>query len=207
MIIIGMNGHDGARIEMRKVFIMKKIYFLTAVFVCALFSMVTVYAQADTSEEIVSSNAPMTNQRLDELIRHVDNDAQGQLGRWSLTIEGVGVQVVTDERANRMRIISPILKTDNLDEQTLYRLLQANFDTVLDARYAIANGILWSTFIHPLSQLDDEDFLVGMGQTVNAVITYGSTFSSGVLSFQGGDSQAILRRNLIDKLKKKGKEI
>ncbi len=186
---------------------MKKMYFVTVVFLSTLFSMMTVNAQTDSPEGNVENNSPMTNQRLDELIRHVDGNAQGQLGRWSLTIEGVGVQVVTDERANRMRIISPILKTENLDEQTLYRLLQANFDTVLDARYAIANGILWSTFIHPLSQLSDEDFLVGMGQTVNAVITYGSTFSSGVLSFQGGDSQAILRRNLIEKLKKKGKEI
>lgn len=149
----------------------------------------------------------MGNTRLDELIRHLDKNTEGKLGYWQFTIENVGVQVVTDENANRMRIVSPILKTENLDEKILYRLMQANFDTALDARYAIANGILWSTFIHPLRSLDDEAFLVALGQTVNAVITYGSTYSSGLLSFQGGDSQSILRRDLIEKLKKKGKEI
>lgn len=161
------------------------------------------HAQLDSPNK----NTPMTNQRLDELIRHLDKSAEGKLGYWSLTIEGVGLQVVTDESANRMRIISPILKTENIDEDVLYRLMQANFDTVLDARYAIANGILWSTYIHPLMPLSDEQFLVGLGQTVNAVITYGSTYSSGLLSFKGGDSQAILRHDLIQQLKNKGKEI
>ena len=149
----------------------------------------------------------MTNQRLHELIRHLDAKAQGEAGFWSFTIESVGVQVVTDESANRMRIMSPIIKTDNLGEKVLYRLLQANFDTALDARYAIANGVLWSTFIHPLASLSDEEFLIGLGQTVNAVITYGSSYSSGLLNFRGGDSQDILRHQLIEKLKNKGKEI
>ena len=150
---------------------------------------------------------PMTNQRLGELISRVDENAEGRPGFWSLTVENVSVQVVTDENADRMRIVSPILKTENLKEQTLYRLMQANFDSALDARYAIANGILWSTYIHPLGSLDDEQFLVGLGQTVNAVITYGSSYSSGLLSYKGGDSQSILRRDLIERLKKKGQTL
>ena len=149
----------------------------------------------------------MNNERLGELIKKVDEKVQGKPGLWSFTVEAVTVQVVTDERADRMRIVSPILKTDNLDEKTLYRLMQANFDTALDTRYAIANGILWSTYIHPLSSLGDEQFLVGLGQTVNAVITYGSSYSSGLLSYGGGDSQSILRRDLIERLKKKGKAL
>lgn len=174
---------------------------------CVLSSLylLSVFGQAVFAQEKIDT--AMNNQRLDALIRHLDDKTEGQLGRWSFAIEGVGVQVVTDENANRMRIMSPILKTENLTAETLYRLMQANFDTTLDARYAIANGILWSTYIHPLQSLSDEEFLIGLGQTVNTVITYGSTYTSGLLSFQGGDSQIILRRDLIEKLKNKGKEI
>lgn len=57
--------------------------------------------------------------------------------------------------------------------EELLRLLQANFDSALDARYAVARGILWAVYIHPLSALTDREFLPGLGQTVNIVRTYG----------------------------------
>ena len=53
--------------------------------------------------------------------------------------------------------------------------------------YAIAQGAVWSAFIHPLSALDEREFFSGMGQTMSLVVTYGSTFSSGALTFSGGD--------------------
>jgi len=152
-------------------------------------------------------NKPMTNERLDQIIRHLVKDVEGRLGFWSFAIDNVQVQVVTDAKANRMRIMSPIVKSSELKEEQLYRLMQANFDTALDARYAIAKGILWSTYIHPLAELTTEQFTVSLGQTVNSVVTYGSTFSSGLLSFGGGDSQSILRHRLIEELRKKGQEI
>ncbi|MEO0442717.1 MAG: hypothetical protein AAFZ92_03115 [Pseudomonadota bacterium] len=175
----------------------KLTFAVIAIFV-ALLTLHGAHAQASPA---------MTNQRLGELINNLDKNAQGRPGYWSLTVENVTVEVVTDERADRMRIVSPILKTQTLSKEALYRLMQANFDTVLDARYAIANGILWSTYIHPLGSLDDEQFLVGLGQTVNAVITYGSSYSSGLLSYQGGDSQSLLRRELIERLKKQGQAL
>ncbi|MEM9879185.1 MAG: hypothetical protein AAF862_07890, partial [Pseudomonadota bacterium] len=86
------------------------------------------------------------------------------------------------------------------------RMLQANFDTALDARYAIARGLIWGTFIHPLSSLTDEDFLSGLGQTVNIATTFGTTFQSGALSFGGGDSQEALKELLKELLDKKDEE-
>ena len=167
-----------------------------------LISFSTMPIAADTTEQ-----GKMTNERLGEIIHHLDSNAEGQPGYWSFVIENVGLQVITDEKANRMRIIAPIIKASVLSQEELYRLMQANFDTALDVRYAIANSILWSTYIHPLASLTDDDFLTALGQTVNAAITYGSTYSSGLLNYRGGDSQDLLRKDLIDKLRKKGKEV
>jgi len=144
---------------------------------------------------------PMNNARLHEIINLLDEKTEGENGYWKFSLEGVPLQVITDENADRMRVIAPILKTDDLSKDELFRLMQANFDSALDARYAIANGILWGTFIHPLSSLTDEDFLMGVGQTANVVISYGSTYSSGALVFNGGDS-GDLQQGLFERLRK-----
>jgi len=83
-----------------------------------------------------------------------------------------------------------------------------NFDSALDARYAIAKGVVWGTYIHPLAVLEEKEFISGVGQVVNLALTFGTSYSSGALIFQGGDSQELQqRRQLIDDLLKKGLEI
>ena len=146
----------------------------------------------------------MDNAGLDKLIKRLDGQAKAEEGYWEFIIEDRRVFVITDERADRMRIISPIESVEGLGEDQLYRLMQANFDSALDARYSIAKGVVWSAYIHPLSPLSDKEFLIGVGQVVNLVETYGTTYSSGALIFQGGDSQDLQRRKLIDQLLEKG---
>ena len=145
----------------------------------------------------------MTAERLGELILAVDENAVLEGNSWYLAIEGLDTSVVYDVAADRMRIIIPIVQADEVDAETLTRLMQANFDTALDARYAIGNGMLWGTFIHPLSTLSDEEFLVGLAQTANVVLSFGSSYSSGLFMFGGGDSGDIERRRLIDELRNK----
>ncbi|WP_126454862.1 type III secretion system chaperone [Sulfuriflexus mobilis] len=168
--------------------------FLTSLFLCL--------SLAIQAEEATQSG--MDNQRLDELIHRIDKSAQGKPGYWVFVVEGREVSVITDARADRMRIIIPITPTKDIDRDLLYRLMQANFDSALDARYSIANDILWAAFIHPLSALGDKEFLSGLGQTVNLALSYGDSYSSGALVFGGGDSQALRRRELIDKLLRDG---
>ena len=150
----------------------------------------------------------MTNARLEALIRRIDSNAQGRPGFWTFTVDSRAVAVITDEKAGRMRIISAVAKADDVPADRLHRLLQANFDSTLDARYAIAKGTLWSAFVHPLAALSDAQFLSALGQVVNLTLTYGSMYSSGALVFQGGDSAAEQqRRELIQRLLKKGLEV
>jgi len=149
----------------------------------------------------------MNNDRLDAIIRRMDENSEGQKGYWQLKISNLTISVITDEKADRMRIIIPITETEKLDHEHLYRIMQANFDSALDARYAIAKQTLWSVYLHPLSSLRDDEFLTGLGETVNLVSTFGTAYSSGLLNFGGGDSQAIKERQLIQELLDKGRAI
>ena len=164
-------------------------------------------AKEEGKPEAILPSEGMTNLRLDQLIHRLDENAQGNPGFWKFSIEKIELTVITDERSDRMRIITPVSNGEELDQAMLYRLMQSNFDSALDARYSIAKGALWSTYIHPLASLEDEEFLSAVGQVVNLSITYGTSFSSGQLIFRGGDSSELQRRKLIDELIEKGMSI
>ncbi|SEM06534.1 hypothetical protein SAMN05443999_11230 [Roseovarius azorensis] len=159
-----------------------------------------------TPEYDAAPEAPMTLARLDEIIRALDAEAQSNGTMWQITINDVQILIVTDAAADRMRAITPVLKTEEMTPEDITRVLQANFDTALDARYAIANEILWSAFIHPLKPLEKDQLISGLGQVVNLAQSYGTLYSGGALQYGGGDSGA-LQRQLIDDLLKKGEEI
>jgi len=161
---------------------------------------------ADTPQPEPPANI-MNNEKLAGLVKRLDNKVEGKPGFWQLHIEDQEVTVITDEKADRMRILVPVTKVELLKENELTRLMQSNFDSALDARYAIAKGIVWAAFIHPLSSLTDHEFISGLGQTVNLLITFRKSYSSGALVFRGGDSTNLQRRALIDQLLERGLSI
>ncbi len=148
----------------------------------------------------------LTLEEMGEVVQRLDPEAQGGDNYWRFTIEGVRLTLISDEGHDRLRVIAAIAPADQLSPEQIYRCLQANFDSALDARYAIAQGVLWGAFIHPLESLDREDLISGVGQTVNLVLSFGTTYSSGGLVFGGGDSQR-LQRELIDRLLERGQPI
>lgn len=152
-------------------------------------------------EDVVSPVMDMD--MMETVIAKIDPDYQREDSVIVFTYSQLDVTLVTDETADRMRIVIPIAETTGMNGEVLQRLMQANFDSALDARYAIGQGILWSTFLHRLSSLTVEDFLSGIGQSINIVKTFGTTFSSGEMTFGGGDSNEI-HRELIDELLRKG---
>ena len=149
---------------------------------------------------------PMTLERLTEIVRAVDPEAEFAGNAMRLTVENIPVVVVTDPVSDRMRAMVSIRSIDGVDPEELFRMMQANFDSALDARYAIGQGRLISVFIHPLSPLGKNEFLSGVGQVVNLALTYGSAYTGGALTYGGGDSRE-LHRKLIDDLLKKGEPI
>lgn len=158
----------------------------TVVFLLFFSPIINAEDEAPETPEIVSTL--MTNDRIGVLIDKLDEDAEGRPGFWKFQLDEYEVYVITDERAGRMRAMVPILPSVEVESEILERLMQANFDSALDARYSIANDTLWATFIHPLSSLSDELLISGIAQSVNLAATYGTTFSSGAVVFNGGDS-------------------
>ena len=120
----------------------------------------------------------MTNQHMDRLLRFAATVQEGQPGYWSVTFQGFPMLVVTDEDHNRMRIMAPVIEVEKLEKEQLIRLMEANFETALDARYAIYNGLLWSVFIHPLAELSGNQFLDALAQVKQLAESYGTTYSS-----------------------------
>ena len=131
---------------------------------------------------------PMNNQRIGALLGELQAEIQGREGFWYLEYKGHPTYVITDERADRMRVVVQIAPSKDLKKDDLYRMMQANFETALDARYAIAKKVVWSAFIHPLSPLSDDGFRQGFMQAITLAETYGDSYSSGGLRFGGGDS-------------------
>ena len=150
-----------------------------ATLIISVFITTNSFAQQAEPEQ----EPPMNLARLGEIVLALDPEAQSEGGQFRLTIEDVPVLIVTDPVADRMRAMVPIRRTDGMTSEDLMRVMQANFDTALDARYAVAHGQLWGTFIHPLSPLEKSQLISGLGQTVNIAKTYGSLFTGGAMSF------------------------
>ena len=103
------------------------------------------------------------------------------------------LMVITDEKANRMRIMMPIQSFDvsqPQDLKTAIIVLHANYDRALDARYAISDGLLWSAFIHPLSSLTEEDLASALDQVRTLRKNTGTSYSSGALQFGPANEEA-----------------
>ena len=186
---------------------------LTGVAITA--SMITMAAWAfqdavpdepETSPEAETPSTPsagMTIDKLDIIVKRIDPEATRENNTWQFTLAERPVYIVADPAAGRMRVMSPVAQTSALAPGMLERMLQANFDAALDARYAIAQNLVWSIFIHPLGSLTERDLLSGTAQTVTAAINFGTSYSSGATVYGGGDTNGILRRELLDELLKR----
>ncbi len=158
------------------------------------------------AEVVPEAETGMTLERLQRLVAAIDPEARIFGNAMELTLDDIPVMIITDPTADRMRAMVPIRSAQGLSSEHLMRLMQANFDTALDARYAVAQGRLWSVYIHPLSPLERDQLLSALVQTINVARTYGRTYSGGAMSFGGGDSNGIFRE-LFEELQKKGEEI
>lgn len=134
-----------------------------------------------TIEKVASESQParaMDNDGLHAILAEEVEHLEREGPVWMFEFREVVMVVVSDEPSDRMRIVAPIAPVAELpDPRILFILMEANFHTALDARYATSDGVIYSTFIHPLSSLTDGDFRSALTQVSNLVRTFGTTFS------------------------------
>ncbi len=150
--------------------------------------LLTVFVSCMAAE----SHAQMDNEKLNSILYTLSDEIEGTNGGWQFVIDSVFFMCITDETHNRMRIISPVNEVKNVSDEQIKRCMEANYHTALDIKYAISDGLLWVVFIHPLKELSKEQVFSAISQVYSGVITFGTSYSGGALSFpssEEGDSE------------------
>ena len=129
----------------------------------------------------------MTPDLMIQTINQVSDHVQVNGNMVQFVFYNVTIVLIFDANADRMRLIAPIIEVDKLEENMLMQAMEANFHSALDARYAISNGMVWSAFVHPMSELSDAFFRIAINQVAVAHLTFGEQYTSSALVFGGSE--------------------
>ena len=132
------------------------------------------------------AQAQMDNQKLEEIIKKESPLVEGQEGAWQVLFGERILLIVTDQTNNRMRIFTPIIEEEKIEETELKNMLIANFHSALDAKYSLYDGFVVSVFTHPLKELTSHQLVDAMKQVASLANTFGTTYTSTELFFGGG---------------------
>jgi len=125
----------------------------------------------------------MTKQKMAKILGKETTILETSERSWQVRLDQITLVIIIDENANRMRVISPAAYTKDLKKKDYVTLLEANYHSALDAKYAIDGEYVWSTYVHPLKELSEEQFIDALYQVRNLVYTYGGSYTSTNLVF------------------------
>lgn len=133
----------------------------------------------------------MRLEQLAELLERTVEDFRQSPTHWQFAHQDIPMACLIDQKFDRMRFIAPVTEVGELDDATKDAILEANFHTALDARYASSNGLLFAAFIHPLSSLDEPLARSALDQVASLVHTFGTHYTSGTLEFIGSQDDGL----------------
>lgn len=142
-------------------------------------------AQAQRNHATHESTVPTDNRRLQDMLSRSAKILRRQGNAWAIQYGDVPMMVMTSEQHDRIRIMAMVGEGSLVKEANLPLLMQVNFDKALDARYALFQDKLWALYLHPLGSLSETGLTSALMQVANLVKTYGTTYSSSALQFQG----------------------
>lgn len=167
-----------------------------------LVTLLSTFATANLSQEglvMIAPTTPFDNARIQDILENEATSIEGRLGYWRFRYNNVTILCITDEAANRMRLIASVAKTDELPPEALAACMSANFDRALDARYCTHEEQLWSAFIHPLREMTVGFFHSALDQVTSLVHNFGTSYSSGTLIFGSGSNPSDAEESSDDK--------
>lgn len=102
---------------------------------------------------------------LQEIFSH-DTIESDRENNWQIQTEKVRLLIILSEDKSWLRILTPIASI--MEAQSLLVLLmEANFDTTREVRYALGQNVLWGVFHHNFSTLTREDFQSAISQMIS----------------------------------------
>ena len=141
----------------------------------------------------------MDSQKLKVLITQVSDTLQNSGNAFQFMYKEKLLICIYDENANRMRIMSPIIERQEIEEEQLLNALVANFHSALDVKYALSDEIIWSVYTHPLKELRDYQVTDAIQQVYSAAITFGTTYSSTNMVFPGNSKKEEKPKKILQK--------
>ncbi|MGE0487419.1 MAG: hypothetical protein AB7Q81_24930 [Gammaproteobacteria bacterium] len=117
---------------------------------------------------------------IEPLLARLGIEAVGAGGQWRAVVAERAVMVIADEASGRLRIQAHVTAADALDEALLRRVLEADFGSAVDARYAIGGTTLWSLYVDDLADVDAARFAAALAQIANLAASFGHEYASGI---------------------------
>ncbi len=148
-------------------------------------SLIVLWAFAAASAAQEAPAPRMTQERLHAIIAEAAQDARAEGNVMVFRLGEAQLLCISDAGADRMRIIAPVKRIEEATPQELLAALHANFHTVLDARYAASNGVIFAAYLHPLSPLTREQIVSAMHQVAAARASFGTSYTGGGPAFRG----------------------
>jgi hypothetical protein len=127
----------------------------------------------------------MNQGTLEKIVKSMAVESSGENGFVEFSFNNVKMYLISDIKHDRMRIVAPIAEYRKLTQQHLNAVLEANYNTSLDARYAVNKDVLYAAFLHPLSELSRLQLKSSVKQVANLALSFGREYSSGVLTYGG----------------------
>ncbi len=152
----------------------------------SIFNVLLISVFYVTSIGIAGAGEAMDQKTMEAFIINKAESHKGGAGFLEFNYGGVNMMVISDVTHDRMRIVTPVAKYEELTRTQIDKIMQANFHSALDARYAVSGGVLFSAYIHPLSPLTREMIESAIVQVANLARSFGTEYSSGIMQFRGG---------------------
>lgn len=136
----------------------------------------------------ISLGEAMMNQvSMENIVKGMAQSAKGENGFVEFSYSNITLYLISDVEHDRMRIITPVADYNQLTRRHLDAALESNFHKSLDARYAASEGVLYSAYMHRLSELSESQLISAVAQVANLARTFGDEYSSGSLVYGGSE--------------------
>ncbi len=136
----------------------------------------------------ISFGAPKMDQdSMEQIVKQMAQQARGENGLVEFSFNQVTMYLISNVEYDRMRIIAPIVEYKNLSRVEIDAILESNFSKSLDARYATREGILYSAYMHRMSELSESLLISAVNQVATLAQTFGGEYSSGSLVYGGSE--------------------